>query len=54
MLYKATYYNKGMPVCTTTVKAADEYEAEVAAGFKLTCKLPNVEFDRIDICKLDS
>lgn len=53
MLHLATYFNQGKPICTTRVQASNAEEAEIIAGFKIACHLPNVEHDRIEVSRVE-
>ena len=53
MLYLATYFNQGKPICTTRIQASSAEEAEMIAGSKIACHLPNVEHDHIEVSRVE-
>lgn len=53
MIYLAIYYNRGKPICTTRIQASSAEEAEIIAGFKIACHLPNVEHDHIEVSRAE-
>lgn len=53
MIYLAIYYNQEKPICTTRIQASSAEEAEMIAGFKIACHLPNVEHDRIEVSRME-